>query len=103
MPGSGWRSAPAASPTSLGAGRSLSDTAERLVNSGAKRIIADLASAGAPKRLVLVLGGLIAVMVSGLAALLLVVAARGTLRIRAVVRVPDGGSGRGELLLPGPR
>ena len=74
-------------PYLAGAGRSLATTAERLVLSGANRIIAGAASAGASRRVVLGLGSLIAVVLPGLTALLLVVAARGTLRIRAIIAV----------------
>ncbi len=74
-------------PYLAGAGRSLATTAERLVLSGANRIIAAAASAGASKRVVLGLGSLVAVILPGLTALLLVVAARASLRIRAVIAV----------------
>jgi hypothetical protein len=72
-------------PYLAGAGRSLADTAERLVGSGANRLIRDAASTGAPKRLVLGLAGLVAALLPGVTALLLVVAARSTLRLRAVI------------------
>jgi hypothetical protein len=68
-----------------GAGRSLADTAERLVGSGAARLVRAAASTGAPRRVVLGLGGFVAALVPGVTALLLIVAARGTLRLRAVV------------------
>lgn len=74
-------------PYLAGAGRALATTAERLVLSGANRLIADAASAGASKRVVLGLASLIAVILPGLTALLLIVAARGTLRIRAIIAV----------------
>ena len=74
-------------PYLAGAGRSLATTAERLVLSGANRIIAAAASAGASKRLVLGLGSVVAVILPGLTALLLIVAARASLRIRAVIAV----------------
>lgn len=74
-------------PYLAGAGRSLAATAERLVLSGANRIIAAAASAGASKRAVLGLGAVVAVILPGLTAFLLVVAARATLRIRAVIAV----------------
>ena len=74
-------------PYLAGAGRSLATTAERLVLSGANRIISAAASAGASKRVVLALGSLVAVVLPGLTALLLVVAARASLRIRAVIAV----------------
>lgn len=74
-------------PYLAGAGRSLATTAERLVLSGANRIISAAATAGASKRAVLALGSLVAVVLPGLTALLLVVAARASLRIRAVIAV----------------
>lgn len=74
-------------PYLAGAGRTLASTAEHLVLSGANRIISGAASAGAPKRVVLGLGGVIAVILPGTTALLLVVAARATLRLRAVIAV----------------
>jgi hypothetical protein len=72
-------------PYLAGAGRSLADTVERLVGSGADRVIRAAASTGAPRRAVLGLAGLVGAVVPGMTALLLVVAARGTLRIRALV------------------
>ncbi|HET9077926.1 MAG TPA: hypothetical protein VFN68_13410 [Acidimicrobiales bacterium] len=74
-------------PYLAGAGRTLAATAERLVLSGADRIISAAAAAGASKRVVLGFGSLIAVVLPGLTALLLVVAARATLRIRAIIAV----------------
>ncbi len=68
-----------------GAGRSLADTAERLVGSGADRLVRAAAATGAPRRVVLGLGAVVAAVLPGLTALLLIVAARGTLRLRAVV------------------
>jgi hypothetical protein len=72
-------------PYLAGAGRSLADTAQRLVDSGANRLVRDVASSGGPRRLVIGLGGLLAVLAPGVASLLLVVAARGSLRLRAVI------------------
>ena len=72
-------------PYLAGAGRSLADTAEHLVGHGANRLVHDTASAGAPKRLVLGLAGLVAALLPGLTALLLVVAARAGLRLRAII------------------
>lgn len=74
-------------PYLAGAGRTLASTAERLVLSGANRIIAAASSAGASRRVVLGLGSLVAVVLPGLTALVLVVAARGTLRLRALIAV----------------
>lgn len=72
-------------PYLAGAGRSLAATAERLVQSGADRLVRDAASAGAPRRAVLGAGAVIAVALPGITALLLIVAARTTLRIRSVI------------------
>lgn len=68
-----------------GAARTLADTAERLVGSGATRMIHRLAATGASGRVVLGLTGVVAVVVPGLTAFLLVVAARGSLRLRALI------------------
>lgn len=72
-------------PYLAGAGRSLADTAQRLVDSGANRLVRDVASSGGPRRLVIGLGGLVAVLAPGIASLLLVVAARSSLRLRAII------------------
>ncbi len=74
-------------PYLAGSARSLADTAERLVASGADRLVRDAASVGAPRRVVLGLAGVVAAVLPGLTALLLVLAARGTLRLRAVIGV----------------
>jgi hypothetical protein len=72
-------------PFIAGAARSLAETTERLVGSGANRIIRGAASAGAPKRVVQGFGGLIAILIPGVTALLLIVAARGSLRLRSII------------------
>ena len=72
-------------PYLAGAGRSLAATAERLVTSGANRIIRAAADHGAPKRVVLGIGGVLAVVVPGITALLLIVAARVSLRVRTLI------------------
>lgn len=72
-------------PYLAGAGRSLADTAERLVGSGADRLIRATASTGAPRRVVLGLTGVIAAILPGVTALLLIVAARSSLRLRAII------------------
>lgn len=74
-------------PYLAGAGRSLSATAERLVLSGANRIIAGAATHGAPKRVVLGIGGVVAVLVPGVTALLMIVAAKASLRIRTIIAI----------------
>jgi hypothetical protein len=72
-------------PYLAGAGRSLADTAQRLVGSGADHLISAAAATGAPRRVIQGLTGVIAAVLPGVTALLLVVAARGTLRLRALV------------------
>ena len=74
-------------PYLAGAGRSLAATAERLVLSGANRIISGAAKRGAPKRVVLGLGGAIAIVIPGITALLMIVAARASLRIRSIIAI----------------
>jgi hypothetical protein len=68
-----------------GAARTFAETAERLVGSVGARLIHDFAATGASQRVVLGLSGLLAVVVPGVTALLLIVAARGTLRLRALI------------------
>ncbi|MHB1535681.1 MAG: hypothetical protein ACYC1D_13960 [Acidimicrobiales bacterium] len=68
-----------------GAARSLADTAERVVASAGQRVIRSVATRGAPERTVLGLSALAALVVPGVTALLLILAARGTLRLRALV------------------
>jgi hypothetical protein len=72
-------------PYLAGAGRSLANTAERLVMSGANRLIRDLGNHGTPRRVMLGFGAAIAVALPGLTALLLMVAARASLRIRSLI------------------
>ena len=72
-------------PYLAGAARSLADTAQHLVADGGRHLIADVASTGAPQRVVLALTALIGVLLPGATALLLVLAARGTLRLRSLV------------------
>jgi hypothetical protein len=74
-------------PYLAGAGRVLSTTSERLVLSGANRIISAASAAGASRRVVLGFGSLIAVLIPGVTALLLVVAAKASLRIRSIIAV----------------
>lgn len=74
-------------PYLAGAGRSLAATAERLVQSGANHLVSAAAKRGASRRVVLGFGSLIAVILPGITALLLVVAARATLRIRAIIAI----------------
>jgi hypothetical protein len=72
-------------PYLAGAARSFAATAEHLVLSGANRIISGAAKHGAPKRVVLGIGGGLAVLVPGVTALLLIEAARVSLRIRTLI------------------
>ncbi len=74
-------------PYLAGAGRSLAATSEHLVLSGANRIIAGVAQSGAPRRVVLGIGGVIALLAPGIAALLLIVAARVSLRLRSMIAI----------------
>jgi hypothetical protein len=80
-------------PYLAGAARSLAFTAERLVLSGAHRVVAEVAKSGAPQRVVVGLGGVVAAAAPGLAALALVAAAVGSLRLRAVIAVLLAGLG----------
>ena len=72
-------------PYLAGAGRSLAATAERLVLSAANRFVNAAATHGAPKRVVLGIGGVLAVVVPGITALLLILAAEVSLRIRTLI------------------
>lgn len=72
-------------PFLAGAARSLADTAQHLVADGGRHLIANVATSGAPQRLVLALTALIGVLLPGLTALLLVLAAIGSMRLRSVV------------------
>lgn len=74
-------------PYFAGAARAMADTALRLVGGGGNDVIRWASATGAPQRVVLGLGALIAVLAPGLTAWLLVGAARGTLRLRAVAAV----------------
>lgn len=72
-------------PYLAGAAHALADTSERLVGSAGHRLIHAAAASGAPRRLVLGITAVCAVLVPGAASLALVIAARSTLRIRALV------------------
>jgi hypothetical protein len=98
-------------PFLAGAARSLAATSLRLVEAGGRGLVRDAASAGAPRRVVLGITAVVAVVAPGVTAWLLVLAARGTLRLRAVVAVliaalgavsfayHPGGVATGDLLL----
>lgn len=72
-------------PYLAGAGHTLVQTAEKLVQSGQSRVISGVASSGAPRRVVSGLGAVLADLAPGLTALLLVVGAKTTLRLRALI------------------
>lgn len=72
-------------PFLAGAARSLADTAQHLVADGGRHLVADVASAGASQRVVLGLTAVIGVLLPGITSLLLVIAARATLRLRSVI------------------
>jgi hypothetical protein len=72
-------------PFLAGAGRTLTETAEHVVGSGGNRIIRAFSSHGASARVVTGLSAFLAVLLPGVTALLLIVAARGTLRLRAII------------------
>ena len=74
-------------PYLAGAARSLADDAQRLVGTGGSQIVTSVARHGAPKRLVLGVTAVLSVLLPGVTALLLVIAARGTLRVRALIAV----------------
>jgi hypothetical protein len=63
----------------------LAATSERLVLSGANRFVKTAAGHGTPKRVVLGIGGVLAVLIPSVTALLLIIAARVSLRIRTLI------------------
>lgn len=72
-------------PYLAGAARALADTAEQLVGAGGHHLLTTAATHGASQRSVLIATAAVGVLLPGLTAVLLVVAARGTLRIRGIV------------------
>ncbi len=72
-------------PYLAGAARSLSDTALRLVRSGGASLVHSAASYGAARRVVEGVAAAIAVLAPGVTALLLVAAARLSIRLRVVI------------------
>ena len=72
-------------PYLAGAAGSLSDTAQHVVGTGGLTLVHSVARSGASRRVVQGVMALLAVLVPGITALLLVVAARTSLRLRAVV------------------
>jgi hypothetical protein len=76
-----------------GAASSLSDTAQRIVGTGGLSLIHAFAAHGAPARAISGITAVLAVLVPGVTALLLVYAARSTLRLRAVIALLLAGLG----------
>ncbi len=76
-----------------GAAVSLSDTALRLVNTAGLTLAHSAAQHGAPRRVVEGFTAVLAVLLPGVTALLLVYAGRSTLRLRAVVALLLAGLG----------
>jgi hypothetical protein len=74
-------------PFLAGAARAMAETALSLVASGGTHLIHAVAKTGAPRRVVLGFAAVVAVLFPGVTALLLVIGARGTLRVRAVAGV----------------
>ncbi|MDA8269400.1 MAG: hypothetical protein M0013_13720 [Actinomycetota bacterium] len=72
-------------PYLAGAAGSLADTAQRVVSTIGLTLVHRAAAAGAPRRAVQGAAALLTVLVPGATALLLIVAARGTLRVRSIV------------------
>jgi len=70
-----------------GAARSLADDAQRVVGTGGAKLISAVGHRGAPRRVLLGMTALVAVLVPGITSLLLVVAARGARRLRSVIAV----------------
>ena len=70
-----------------GAARSLADDAQRIVGTAGARVITAAGHHGAPARAVLGVTAVLAVLVPGITALLLVVAARGARVIRTILAV----------------
>lgn len=72
-------------PYLAGAGHTLVQTSERLIQSGANRLISGAAHRGAPLRLVSGIEAVLAILIPGIAALLMIIAAKTTLRLRAIM------------------
>jgi hypothetical protein len=70
-----------------GAATSLSDTALRVVGTAGLSIVHGAATRGASRRVVEGFAAVIAVLVPGVTALLLILAARATLRLRALISI----------------
>lgn len=72
-------------PYLTGSATSLAETAERLIGSGGLTLVDSAAKHGASRRVVEALQAVLGVLVPGVTALLLVVAARSSLHLRAVI------------------
>lgn len=72
-------------PWITGAARVLADTALSVVAGGGRDLVRSVATAGVQMRIVDGVTGVVAVLAPGVTALLLVVAARATLRVRGIV------------------
>lgn len=72
-------------PYLAGAARSLANTAQRVIGSAGTHLIDAVANHGAPLRVVLGITAVIALLLPGVTALALVVAARGTARVRSLI------------------
>jgi hypothetical protein len=70
-----------------GAAESLTDTALRIVGTADHSIVHSAAQHGASRRVVDGIAALLSVLLPGITALLLMIAARGTLRLRSVIAV----------------
>jgi len=76
-----------------GAATSLSDTAQRIVGSGGHTLVRSAVGHGASLRTLNAVTAVVAVLVPGVTALLLIYAARATLHLRAVVALVMAGLG----------
>jgi hypothetical protein len=74
-------------PYVAGAARSLDDSIQQMVGAAGHKVITSAAGHGAPRRAVQSVSAVLAVIVPGITALLFVIAAKGSLRLRAVIAV----------------
>jgi hypothetical protein len=80
-------------PYFAGAAVSLADTALRVVGTGALTLVHGAAARGAPRRIVEGIAAVVAVLVPGVTALLLVLTARAVLLVRTIVALLVGALG----------
>lgn len=80
-------------PYIAGAARSLADDAQRLIGSGGAKLIKAVGRHGAPRRVLLGVTALVAVLTPGVTAVLLVVGARSARRLRNLIAVLLGALG----------